>query len=500
MPPILRTRPGVPIAAVGTWQAATGEWVCTAEQLRSAVAAEQSGHFRTPVLKLGHDDPRFNQDDGQATGDGQPAVGRLERLRLSDDGQMLLCDIVGIPAWLDDVMETAYPSRSIEALVGVITQDGGEWPMVVTGLALLGVQAPAIESLGDIADLFGVSRDVADYITAARARVAAAALPEGDQMPDQTPVPRRLGQVVTASASIEELTSAAEKWAEDQPALGDDCWVRDVLTDSLVFTAWRGDECTYWRATWTEANGAFTFGAPERVRQTYEPVPQGATVAPVAASVVRALARHAWQRANSHEPNTVPSPRGRTVTAGHQPGHQPQETNVPISPALAELLGVEPDADEQAVEAAARIMREKADAGPPAPTEQEGGTTTTPASAPDIDQLVTAAVKRATEPILAELTTATGQLAEIRTRDAKTTKDGVIASAVTAGKIAPAERKAWEDRYDKAPDVITEILDAKSPGSAVHVAASGHTGGESLTSAEDDALIAEYERMLAGGR
>lgn len=472
--------PGVPVAAVGTWQASTGEWRCTREQLADAVRAQADPAFRVPVVHLGHDDPRY---------DGEPAVGRLENLRLADEGDTLVADLVGVPAWLAEVMASAYPSRSIEALLGVTMADGTEYAMVVTGLALLGVTAPAIESLADIADLYGASRDVTTY--AAASTVAASALPAERT----TPMPRALGQVV-ASASIDELTSAAEQWAADQAQLGRSAWVRDIYTDTVVWCAWPDDVMQFWRAPWTEtADGVFTFGALDRVRPTYEPIPQEATSVPVAASAARWLASHTGRSVPARETQTpVLSARGRAVTAGDKP----TEEHV-TSPAVAAALGLPEDADDDTVLAAVEALRTQA----PTPTDQneEGGTVNEPApvqptgQAPDVEQLVAAAVQRATEPILASLKTTSQELADIKAEKSKTVKDGVIGDAVKAGKIKPADRASWEARYDKAPDVITEVLAATAPGAAVPVSASGHTGGE-VTGGDEPFSDAEYARIF----
>lgn len=484
---VLRTRPGIPIAAVGLWQAMTGEWECTADQLADAVRAQSDPSFRTPVLKLGHVDPRFQ---------AQPAVGRLENLRLSDDGQQLLADLVGIPAWLDDVLETAYPSRSVEAMLDVTTTAGAEYLMVVTGCALLGVTAPAIESLGDIADLFGVPTQVDAYVAAAL--VAAAALPPG------VPVPRRLGQVV-ASASIDALSSAAEEWAESQPLLGCDHWVRDIYTDAVIFTAWMPDgESKLYRVPWSEtSDGVFAFGPPVEVRQVYEPIPgaaadpgvePGAVAAATLPFSLHLLSRDTGrQRLHRVTSGAVPSQRGRDVTAGAHP----LETHVPISPAVAAELGLAEDATDEQVLAALRARTTPT----PAATTEEGGTTTSaPAPAPtepaapvaDVERLIAAsvqsAVDRVTAPLLAQIETLSGQVAASNAEKANDVRTRVITAAVRDGKITPAQRAQWEAHYDKTPDVTTSILASLKPGTAVPISAAGHVAGEEL--GEDAALMA----------
>jgi hypothetical protein len=174
--PALETIRGVPIARVGTWSTSTGRWVCTREQLDDAVRASKDPSFRRGVLKLGHTDPRFNGPDV----DGNPALGRLENYRVDASGEVLLADLVGVPGWLAKVLNSAYPSRSVEASLGVVTADGNAYAMVVTGLALLGETAPAIESLGDIAALYEQPTDVDSWVAAAR--VAASITKDGTVM------------------------------------------------------------------------------------------------------------------------------------------------------------------------------------------------------------------------------------------------------------------------------------------------------------------------------
>jgi hypothetical protein len=481
MPAVLRDRPGVPIARVGTWSTSSGEWECTAEQLRDAVLAQHDPAFRAAVLKIGHRDERFT--DGEVLGDGEPAVGRVVNLRLDETGQTLVADLVGIPAWLDEVLESAYPSRSVEAALGVQTPAGATYAMVVTGCALLGVTAPAIQSLGDIAALYGQDTSVEAYVAASR--VAAAALPQEEHMP---PV-RELGQVVMASASIDEFTRQFEEWAEDQPLLGGDCWVRDIYTDYLVATVWRsgGDSLMYqvlrggvrWPVHVRDA-----VAGPAHLRAG----PHGGAAAASAASGMRLLVHDVNARRARREPSgAVLSARGRAVAAG---GQTDEELRVPIKPAIAELLGVAEDADDEAVEAAARALREKADATPPAATTPESGQTDTPAAA-DIEQLVAAKVAAATAPILASLATTTSALTALTAKNEIDARDALIASAITDGKIAPADRGLWETQYalPGGPGIVSAILAGTPKNARVPVTATGHAGGEA--SGDDEALYAQ---------
>lgn len=144
----LVTVPSVELIHTGTWEISTGTWEVTTETLESAVAAHVAGVVRRPPLKLGHDDPRF---------DGQPAVGYLDNLRVTADGQTLVGDYVGVPQWLADVLASAYPNRSVEGVHDVVAVDGARYPFVLTACALLGVTDPGISTLADIPAFFGVA-------------------------------------------------------------------------------------------------------------------------------------------------------------------------------------------------------------------------------------------------------------------------------------------------------------------------------------------------------
>ncbi|RDB46820.1 hypothetical protein [Tsukamurella tyrosinosolvens] len=127
----------------GRFTASTGPLTVTEQTIADAITAHQARVHRAPVLKIGHDDPRFNFD-------GAPSVGWLENLRADPTGTVLLADLHGVPRWLADAIPTSFPSRSIEAEQGYLDADGRAWPFVVTGLALLGATAPAINSLADL--------------------------------------------------------------------------------------------------------------------------------------------------------------------------------------------------------------------------------------------------------------------------------------------------------------------------------------------------------------
>lgn len=134
--PDFRTRPGIEIARVGTYRLTTGPFTFTRDHLAAAVKNATTGP--APRLKIGHVDDRF---------DGEPAIGRVTNLRLTDNGDVLLGDFTDVPAWLDDHLESAYPGRSLEA-------SATDTDMKISNVALLGVTLPGISSLADLQSRF----------------------------------------------------------------------------------------------------------------------------------------------------------------------------------------------------------------------------------------------------------------------------------------------------------------------------------------------------------
>lgn len=163
-----RTIVGVEVARVGTFTASTGPATLTAQDFADALASFYAGIHPKPVLKIGHDDHRF---------DGQPSIGWVDNLRTDETGLVLIGDLCGVPQWIVDAMPTSYPNRSVEAVWDYLDAAGVCWPFVVTGLALLGNTAPAIGNLAELRDFVTMSRPATrtterrqSPVTGARAR------------------------------------------------------------------------------------------------------------------------------------------------------------------------------------------------------------------------------------------------------------------------------------------------------------------------------------------
>ena len=149
----LKTRDlkGVELLAVGTWDGhgcPDGGCEFTTKHIDQAVKADREleGTFDAPV-KLGHDD-----DQKLLQTDGYPAAGWVKNLRRV--GEKLIGDLVKVPEAVAKLIEAgAYRKRSVE-LKQDVEIDGKTYPLVLTGLALLGADLPAVEGLKDITRLY----------------------------------------------------------------------------------------------------------------------------------------------------------------------------------------------------------------------------------------------------------------------------------------------------------------------------------------------------------
>lgn len=158
---------GVELVRVGDWNAAAGDGNITTDDLAACVAAYDDQLVDRPVLKLGHqDNNRLNEDASTngGFGDGEPAYGWVENLRLSEDGQALVGDYVGMPAKLAEVAPTAWRRRSVELLRNVKTAAGKSYRAALAGVALLGIMRPAAKGLQDVLDLYA-DAESADSLT-----------------------------------------------------------------------------------------------------------------------------------------------------------------------------------------------------------------------------------------------------------------------------------------------------------------------------------------------
>lgn len=193
------------------------------------------------------------------------------------------------------------------------------------------------------------------------------------------------------------------------------------------------------------------------------------------------------------------------VPAAEPEPTQPTEED-PVSDLsdIARGLGLPEDAGKDAILAAIEQRQ-------PAPTEPDPEPEPDPAPPPAVQPepapaLVSASAgKPAPDPALAEMreqiAALSAEVAASKADKQAAVKASVIDDAVKTGKIRPADRAAWEARYDRSPEVATDILASIAVGTAVPVTASGVTGpAEPDGDDEFDAITARLDGPAYTGR
>lgn len=410
----LVTVPGVELMRTGKWSLSSGEWECTPEVIAATIAAHDAQVLRKPVIRLGHNDPRFS---------GDPAVGWIDNLRTADDGNTLVGDMVGVPEWLADIMPSAYPSRSVEGMHSYTAPDGSEHGFVLTGLALLGATKPGVESLKslqDVAQLYDVAAARQIGGTAIEFTVTAAA-----------DAKKPYGDVDYADPGYQ--ADGVHRYPLDNRAHVKAAW--DLISMGGHADAYSSQQLTHIKRRIREAAAKF-----------------GITIAAAAAD----------------EGNTMPL--SKEVAARLGVGEDATEADILAAIGRVEAAAPpkpkgsdddESDEDDDEDESGDRKPSKKGAGGP---NPSAGGGKKVSASGEAIT-LEPGAYKALVE------AAAAGQRAEARQIAEDQAK--VVDAAIAAGKVPPARRDHWIAAMAADPEGSTEVLAGFAPG-LVPVAPIGH--------------------------
>ena len=435
--PHLATIPDVEIMRVGTYQLASGETTFEPEHLAAAVAALDDPAVNKPRIKIGHDDPRF---------DGEPALGVVENLRLTEDGCALLGDFAGVPDWLAAMMPTAFPARSIEGFMDVITASGGRHALVIENVALLGLSQPGIATLEDLRNRFAPDPATTDAgvevpLAAQQLRMleppgvgrAFTATPLSEVPPVPAPAPVQAAAPVAASVEVDDVRRAWYDHAEGPLAWW---WIRAIYLEPATELIVDNDEGELYRVPFTIASDdSITFSDPAPVRIEYVDQPAPATAG-------RAVAAASYT--SREDSRIMPDP---TTTDR-----------------LRERLGLDAaSTPEQVIEAAAAALET-----PPA----KGGTDDPPADEPEGEQEPEAsALENLPEGVavidadeLARLREQAGQGVAARRVQLDQERDTAIGDAITAGRIPPARRDHYVALWNADSEGTRQLLASLEPG------------------------------------
>lgn len=404
--PTLVTIPNVELVTVGEWDASTGTVEFTAEHLAAAVAALNDPAVKQPRARIGHTDASTGFVESQGGFADQPVFGRFVNLRLNSTGTTLYADLAGVPAWLAEILPSAYPSRSIEAWFDYTTKTGHKHPMVIGSVSLLGEKRPAVETLEDLRLAFG--DEAPEWVQADSGRRVVATRKD-NHMPEQR---------VDASVAAEDVRQSFYlDFAE-----GDRYWwwiYRFYVAPALLIAD--DDEGGYWAVPYTVNGNTISWGDPYEVEMQWVASDGGKVVA-------NAPDTDSTQGAVVFASAAESRPRDRVRAA--QPTKEERMTAT-ASPAVLERLGLPEDATEEQVLAAL-------DAQPGAGSEEEE--TAPPAPAETVEQPVAAA--QVDPDALRQLQEDAKLGREAREAQLQAEREQIVDERIKGGFITPASRNA----------------------------------------------------------
>lgn len=499
----LVTIPNVELLETGEdWATSTGVFTFTDEDLASAVAAQDDPAVRTPIIKLGHIDARF---------DGQPSFGRILNMHTVNNGQTLVGDLVGVPVWLASIMASAFPRRSIEGDYNYPTRTGNTWPFALTAVALLGAAYPAINTLEDLQMLWGSTAptlypvEELEPVLASTTETRLYAVKVAD-MPQWKELPMKVQAAVKAAVSVEDIRRS---YYETLNGTQYWWWIREVRVDPSELIV-DDDEGGLYRVPYTISGDTITFGDETQVKIEYVDV-AASTGNPVAAAVSipklndgqRVMASYnnpgeakRPRRVAAEDGGTHTEPESGTVPSG-DPAPNPEGTEITtvLSAEALAKLGLPPDASEDEINAAILASSGGGEGGADdgngdsqpetQPTEPNGEPATGTPDAPDTP--ATPAETPATPSVPEGMVLVDGaQWAQVQkgleeagqlvAASRKKERDDLLTAAIQAGKFPKSRRGHYEALLSADPEGTKQLIASLAPG-VVPTNQIGETGG-----------------------
>lgn len=254
--PKLTVRKGVQIIKTGIeYPLSTGPATFTPEDLADAVAAQNDPAIPCPRVWLGHfDDTRIHGIRLNRPPSGEPAVGLVKDMVLTEQGHCVVGDLHSIPIWLNNILAVAFPSRSIEGRFNFHTPSGNKWRLAITELALLGVVWPGVGSLDDIASLYTEAGPAGVEVTSA-----------SEEQP--VTVAAISTRQITANLTAEDVRRKFYDWVKSDPAKNW-WWIRSMYVDPLELIV-DDDNGGLHRVPFTTKDDDVEWGDPTDVKIKY---------------------------------------------------------------------------------------------------------------------------------------------------------------------------------------------------------------------------------------
>ena len=138
--------PNVEIFASGVWN---GDKYTNDDLDIMVEAFNDPNHKLKPFLKLGH-----NEDQKLLANDGLPAAGFVSNLRRV--GDKLVADFVDMPKKIFELVENKAFRKVSSEIFWNIQIAGKKFKRMLSAVALLGADTPAVSSLDDILEMYGI--------------------------------------------------------------------------------------------------------------------------------------------------------------------------------------------------------------------------------------------------------------------------------------------------------------------------------------------------------
>lgn len=441
IPAVEIMRSGGPVYAIGS---PVGGDFYSREDLEGMAAAHVAlgEEIRAPI-KLGHSDRQQLLANSGLTKGEMPAAGWLDsstfRVEDADDGSArLLADAKAIPKKLGDLLEVgAFRTRSSEIRSYTSQKTQQEYPWVVDGLALMGEQVPAIQTLDDVHKLYQ------------RAEI--------DEPAKETSFVIRYnaGAVVwSPDASLEDLRSdlneALNPAGYDIPGIPR-LWVRDIARSSnvaLVREGWDSDD-EAWVVPFTVDDAT----------DTVTPAPRDQWTA----------AEQTWVATS----NELARKNSRPAESS------PMEFTDEQTSALREKFGLEADA-----ELTPELLLAAGDAHEARENELAEAKT-------KLEEAETR--KNEASELVKTVRKLEADVKEEQTRRFALERDTDLTAAVRAGKIDPADLDDWKKDYEDNQAGTRRILERLKPDPDL-VREFGRDNGEENEELDDEAYQRDFER------
>lgn len=451
---------GVEIVQTGIeYPLASGPHTFTVDELADAIkAAEEDPAIKSPRLRLGHSGL---QDPGW---DGEPAIGTVANMRLEQEGHTIVGDYVGVPEWLANVLPSAYPARSIDGELGVTTNTGHDWRLVITGLALLGVRWPGVSTLDDIKALF--SKEGPDGV------VVYATKEEMEEGEMGLAAQKVTGRIDTDDIRRQFYNSlSAEQWA---------WWIRGQYQDPDELIAEDEASGELYRIPYTIEGDDVSFGDPVPVKIDFIDKPQKKEKATAVAAI---LSFAQTTHKNTTVYATVAESKEGVDVAGTATETPPLDLatlrsmfNVPDTKSDDDLkkeleaagfvfppgqeeggAGRAPGSEQSGTSESGMATTGNDPANVTGPGTDPGNPETAASSPPPVTQSGVVSIDAAT---LSQLTEDAKLGRAAHTRQVTGDRDVMIAAAIQQGRIPKSREGHWRQQYDKDPEGTTTLLTA----------------------------------------